>query len=312
MRPWQGEIESTPLEPSTEYDPQCFLCPGNVRASGARNPLYEGAYVFENDFASLSLDPAEEGAASELFRTKNELGVCEIICFSPRHDLSLATMDDTRRSAVVDVWVKEYERVGALAFVNWVQIFENRGAMMGASEPHPHGQVWAQSSIPTQASTEQEMLRRYRERSRSCLLCAYAEREVELRERLIYANDAFAVVVPFWAAWPYEAMILARRHARDLVELHGFERAALADAVGVLTRRYDALFGVPFPYSMGFHQRPTDGQAHDEWHLHAHYYPPLLRSANVRKFMVGYEMLAEPQRDLTPEDAALRLQHRDC
>ncbi len=308
QRPWRGEFELVQLEPVPEYDPQCFLCPGNLRANGLRNPRYEGVHVFENDYPSFSADSGEEAVASDdLFLAGSERGICKVVSFSPRHDLSFGQMESSQREAVVDAWAQEYARIGALPFITWVQIFENRGAMMGASDPHPHGQLWAQSSLPTQARKEQEMQQRYRERSSSCLLCTYVARELELGERLIYANDAFVTLVPFWAAWPFEALLIARRHARDLAELTAVERLALADAIGVLTQHYDALFSTPLPYSMGFHARPTDGEEHDEWHLHAHYYPPLLRSAQVRKFMVGYEMLAEPQRDLTPEEAAARL-----
>ncbi|GAB4560708.1 MAG: UDP-glucose--hexose-1-phosphate uridylyltransferase [Anaerolineae bacterium] len=307
-RPWQGQVEKLPLEERPVYDPNCYLCPGNMRAGGAQNPQYDSTFVFTNDFASLLPDIGEGHMnQQDLLVAHSERGTCRVICFSPRHDLTLAEMEvgDIRR--VVDVWVEEYLSLGANDWINYVQIFENKGAMMGCSNPHPHGQIWANQTVPVEPAKEIAGLQAYRMDHRSCLLCDYVALEERLGERIVCANDHFVVVVPFWAIWPFETMLLPRRHVLSLDELDDAERDALADIIRRLTIRYDNLFEVSFPYSMGFHQQPTDGHRHPEWHLHAHYYPPLLRSATVRKFMVGYEMLANPQRDITPEASAARL-----
>lgn len=305
-RPWQGQIEVS-SEARPPYDPGCYLCPGNTRAGGARNPSYTSTFVFDNDFPALQADMRGEAINEKgLLVARPEAGVCRVVCFSPRHDLSLASMGLAEIRRVVDSWVEQYQSLGALPSVNYVQIFENRGAMMGCSNPHPHCQIWASASIPNEPAQEQTSLAGYRRRRRACLLCDYLALESG-RERLVYQNERFAVLVPFWALWPFETLLISRRHVAALDELTEAERNDLARAVRDLAVRYDRLFEVAFPYSMGFHQRPTDGASHREWHLHAHYYPPLLRSATIRKFMVGYEMLATPQRDLTAEEAAARL-----
>lgn len=321
QRPWLGQIETPPIESLPAYDPDCYLCPGNARAGGKRNPKYEFTFVFDNDFAALvpnviaSPEGAKQSPASleiaasqkPLLAMTSERGICRVICFSPRHDLTLPQMNlpDIRR--VVDVWVEQSRELGALDFVNYVQVFENKGAMMGASNPHPHCQVWATEHIPTEPAKELRAQIDYLNVNRSCLLCDYLRLEIRDGERIITQNDHFVVVVPFWAAWPFETMLLSRRHIGALTDVTNTERNALADIIKRLTTRYDNLFRVSFPYSMGFHQSPTDNAPHPAIHLHAHYYPPLLRDATVRKFMVGYEMLAEPQRDITPEIAAARL-----
>lgn len=306
-RPWQGDVAPSVPEVRPPYDPHCYLCPGNDRAGGVRNPQYETTFAFENDFAALLLDTPAERYADGPLRAQGEAGRCRVLCFSPRHDLDIAQMETPQIRLVVDAWAREYSHLGALPPVSAVTIFENRGGMMGASNPHPHCQIWAQSTPPNELLKESHALADHLARSGRCLLCEYCEQEIAAQERLVYANAHVAAVVPFWAVWPFEALVLPRRHLPSIDACSSEERDALAAALRELTSRYDRLFSAPFPYSMGFHQRPTDGAAHEQWHAHAHYYPPLLRSANIRKFMVGYEMLAEPQRDITPEEAARRL-----
>lgn len=307
-RPWQGQVEAVEEARRPAHDPGCYLCPGNERAGGARNPDYAGTFVFDNDFAALQPGTPDGGIdEGGLLVARAEPGVCRVICFSPRHDLSLAEMEPAAIRGVVDVWADQYAELGARPDVGHVQIFENRGEAMGCSNPHPHGQVWAQRSIPLIARRESERQAAwFADRGRT-LLADYLALEMERGERVVCANDHFAAVVPFWATWPFETLVISRRPVSDLTALDDAERDGLADLLRRLTARYDNLFGVPFPYSAGIHQAPTDGAAHPGWHLHMHFLPPLLRSATVRKFMVGYEMLAEPQRDLTPEAAAARL-----
>lgn len=307
QRPWLGQIETPPAESLPMYDPQCYLCPGNTRAGGNRNPVYDSTFVFENDFAALVPSPSPAFQDDGLLRAASERGICRVICFSPRHDWTLPDMPlaDIRR--VVEVWRAQTRELGALNFVNYVQVFENKGAMMGASNPHPHCQVWATEHIPTEPAKELHTQSDYWHAHHTCLLCNYMAIEFTRAERIVIQNDHFIVVVPFWAVWPFETMLLSRQHLGSLTDLNDDECNALADIIKRLTTRYDNLFHISFPYSMGFHQSPTDGASHPASHLHAHYYPPLLRSATVRKFMVGYEMLAEPQRDITPESAAARL-----
>ena len=309
QRPWQGQVERVPPSARPEYDPDCYLCPGNARAGGsARNPSYKSTFVFENDFAALRPDtPPGRSDEGGLLVAEAEPGVCRVVCFSPRHDLTVAKMSAAALRIVVDTWVAQYEELGRLPFVNYVQIFENRGEMMGCSNPHPHCQIWTNRTLPNEVAKEQASQAAYREEKGSCLLCDYLALELAGGERIVCQNDSFAVLVPFWAFWPFETMVLAKRHWTGIDQLDDRGRNDLADILGRITRRYDNLFAVSFPYSMGFHQRPTDGAPHPEWHLHAHFYPPLLRSATVRKFMVGYELLAMPQRDITPEAAAARL-----
>ena len=309
QRPWRGQTEAEP-EAAPAYDPGCYLCPGNLRAGGRRNPQYTSTYVFDNDFAALTPAPdrirMDEGDHG-LMVAESESGRCRVVCFSPRHDLTLSQMTIPEIGRVVDTWIEEYDALAGDAAVRYVQIFENRGAMMGCSNPHPHGQIWASSSVPNEPSKEQRALAQYRREHDTCLLCAYAVLENAAGERIVCRNEHFIALVPFWATWPFEALVLSVRHVPDPRAFSGEEKSALADILKRLTTRYDNLFETSFPYSMGFHQAPVDGEAHDEWHVHAHFYPPLLRSATVKKFMVGYEMLASPQRDLTPEAAAERL-----
>lgn len=308
QRPWQGQTEASAGPPAPTYDPECYLCPGNRRAHDAVNPDYAHTFVFDNDFPALQADAGTEALDRDgLIVARAEPGICRVICFSPRHDLTLARMAVEDIGRVINVWVEQSEALGAMDAINVVQVFENRGAMMGASNPHPHCQVWATRSLPNETASELASQSAYRSGHRSCLLCDYLKLEREAGERVVFENEHFTVLVPFWAFWPFETMLLPRRHVGALSELTGEERLALAEALGRITIRYDNLFQTSFPYSMGFHQKPTDGEAHDAWHLHAHFYPPLLRSATVRKFMVGFELLGTPQRDLTVERAAERL-----
>ena len=307
-RPWQGQIEKPPQETRPSYDPACYLCPGNARAGGNENPVYTETFVFDNDFAALLPDsPSGQWQGHHLLRAEGEPGLCRVVCFSPDHSLTLAQMTPDQILRVVEVWTEQYREIGSRPEINYVQIFENKGAMMGCSNPHPHGQIWANATVPQEPALEQRNQVAYRQQHGSCLLCDYQALEVGLDERVVCANEHLVAVVPFWATWPFEAMIIPRRHVRDLTELDADERFAVAEILSELTIRYDNLFETSFPYTMGLHQCPTDGQGHPEWHLHWHFYPPLLRSATVRKFMVGYEMLATPQRDLTAESAAERL-----
>lgn len=310
-RPWQGQIERQETAQRPAYDPGCYLCPGNGRAGGARNPAYTGTFVFDNDFAALCPDSAAlEVDVGGLLVAHGESGLCRVICFSPRHDLSLPEMDVGAIRGVVDVWAEEYERLGCREDIGHVQIFENKGEMMGCSNPHPHGQIWAQSSVPLTAARETGRLEEHFQRHGRTLLEDYLRLELELGERVVCVNDAFVALVPFWAVWPFETLVLSRRPVPHLGALDDRERDGLADIVKRLTTRYDNLFEISFPYSAGIHQAPTDGRAHPAWHLHMHFHPPLLRSATVRKFLVGYEMLGEAQRDLTPETAAARLREQ--
>ena len=309
-RPWQGELAPAQAASEPAYDPTCYLCPGNTRAGGIRNPVYSSTFVFENDFAALK-PQASPGRIDVdnmgLLVAESESGVCRVICFSPRHDLTLATMNVPAIEDVVRTWVEQYRELGNLADIQHVQIFENRGAMMGASNPHPHCQVWATASIPEAPSKELAAQQAYLGSHSRCLLCDYLALEARQQERVICQNDGFVALVPFWAVWPFEVLVSSRRHFGSMTELAAGEVQALSDILHRITSTYDKVFEVPFPYSMGFHQSPTDGAVHPEYHFHAHFYPPLLRSATIRKHMVGFEMLGSPQRDITPEIAAERL-----
>lgn len=308
QRPWQGEVEDLPPDTRPAYDPTCYLCPGNTRAGGKVNPAYTGTFVFDNDFPALLPDtPTDEPGGHPLFRIQGERGIARVICFSPRHDLTLAEMSPAEIRPVIDTWAEQTSDLGSREFIRYVQIFENRGAMMGASNPHPHGQIWATSRLPREVVKEDAAQRDYYAANGRTLLADYLDEERRRDERIIYANDTWTVLVPFWAIWPFETLLIAHRPAPSIPALDDAERDGLADALHHLTVRYDNLFRTSFPYSMGFHQQPTDGEQHPHWHLHAHFYPPLLRSATVKKHMVGYEMLGTPQRDITPEQAAARL-----
>jgi UDPglucose--hexose-1-phosphate uridylyltransferase len=305
QRPWQGQVEAREPETRSAYDPVCYLCPGNARAGGAKNPEYRDVFAFDNDFAALRQD-TPQGRVDDggLLVAEAERGVSRVLCFSPRHDLTLAEMEVHAVRRVVDLWADQLAELGASPEINYVQIFENRGAIMGCSNAHPHGQIWAQRSIPGAVAVETDRMRAYHAHTGRSLLGDYLARELALGTRVICGNDAFVALVPFWAVWPFETLLIARRPVPSILDLTGAERDGLADVLKRLTTRYDNLFRTSFPYSAGIHQAPTDGSRHPEWHFHMHFYPPLLRSATVRKFMVGYEMLAEPQRDVTPESSA--------
>jgi UDPglucose--hexose-1-phosphate uridylyltransferase len=307
-RPWQGQTEAQAAAPAPPYEPACYLCPGNARAGGVANPHYAATFVFDNDYPALLPEGTSgEICAGPLLQARRESGRCRVICYSPFHNLTLGQMPVAGIRRVIDTWDAEYQSLGAQPRINAVTIFENRGAMMGASNPHPHGQIWANETLPNEVLKESTGQLGYMQQRGSCLLCDYAALESEQRERVVCANEQFLAVVPFWAVWPFETLVLPRAHVTALDALDSTGRDGFAQILKELTMRYDALFNVAFPYTMGLHQRPTDGHDHSEWHLHAHFYPPLLRSATVRKFMVGYEMLAGPQRDITPELAAVRL-----
>lgn len=303
-RPWQGQIEPVGVAQGVSYLPDCYLCPGNERAGGKRNPKYTGTYVFENDFAALHPHvPPEELDESGLLVAQAESGRCRVVCFSPNHSLTLASMEGPALRDVVATWCREFAELSAQADNASVQIFENRGEMMGSSNAHPHGQIWCTSSIPNELAKE---VRAMRDRP---LLLDYLQLELREKIRVVCANDHFVALVPFWAAWPFELLLLPRRHFTGFDEIRPTEEAALAGILKEIGQIYDRLFNVPFPYSMGFHQRPVDGERYPNFTWHAHYYPPLLRSATVRKFMVGFEMLGSPQRDMTPESAAEQLRN---
>jgi UDPglucose--hexose-1-phosphate uridylyltransferase len=313
-RPWQGQVEKLSPEALPEYDPTCYLCPGNQRNTGNQNPPYTSTFVFDNDFAALL--PPQEGLeelpTQGLFAAEPEVGLCRVVCFSPRHDLTLPIMSQEDVEAVVNTWTEQTLDLGKLDYIRYVQVFENRGAMMGASNPHPHSQIWSTGKIPNEAAVELERQDAYYRDNGSCLLCDYVAAERSSGERVVVSNDHFTVMVPFWAVWPFEVMLVSHRHAGSLADLTPDEVSGLANILRQITTRFDNLFEISFPYSMGFHQTPTDGQIYPAQHFHAHYYPPLLRSATVRKFMVGFEMLGMPQRDITPETAAARLREQSA
>jgi UDPglucose--hexose-1-phosphate uridylyltransferase len=307
-RPWQGQVEKPTAARLPSYDPDCYLCPGNKRAGSARNPDYESTFVFDNDFAALHLhDPQGRIDENDLFIAHAEVGVCRVVCFSPRHDLTLPQMQKNAIRLVVDAWAEEVQSLGSRDGINYVQIFENKGTVMGCSNPHPHGQIWATRHVPNIPAVKMRSQQAYFSSHGQDLLGDYLRLEMAKQERLICHNEHWVALVPFWAVWPYEAMLIPVRFVSDLPSLRPDERNGLADIIKRLTVRYDNLFQTSFPYSMGWHACPTDGESHPYWRLHAVYYPPLLRSATVRKFMVGYEMTAEPQRDITPEQAAAHL-----
>ena len=309
-RPWLGQVEKLSPETLPVYDPTCYLCPRNERAGGVFNSDYSGTYVFNNDFASLLPDAPEEDASASshpLLVSAPEQGQCLVVCFSPRHDLTLPELELPVIENVLNTWTNESARLAELDYIKYVQVFENKGAMMGCSNPHPHSQLWSQSQLPNEIVKELATQTEYFKKNNSPLLVDYVKEEHKRKERILFSNDHFTALVPFWAVWPFEVLVSAHRASASLKELSSVEVSALAEVFKQVTTRYDNLFEISFPYSMGFHQAPADGKPHPEWTLHAHFYPPLLRSATVRKFMVGYEMLAMPQRDITPEVATERL-----
>jgi UDPglucose--hexose-1-phosphate uridylyltransferase len=309
QRPWLGQVEKVPAENLPEYDPTCYLCPGNERAGGVKNPSYSGTFVFDNDFAALlpEVETKPAAPAHSLLNHKQERGLCRVVCFSPRHDLTLPELDLPAIENVLTTWAEQSAELGSKDFIRNVQVFENKGALMGCSNPHPHSQIWTQSELPNEISKELANQAAYFDEHQRLLLLDYLAEEHRQASRIIFQNTHFTALVPFWAVWPFEVLLVSHRPAAYLTELNPVEITALAEVVKQITTCYDNLFEISFPYSMGFHQAPFDDRPHPEWQLHAHFYPPLLRSASVRKFMVGYEMLAMPQRDITPESAAERL-----
>lgn len=305
-RPWQGQIERPPADTRPEHDPDCYLCPGNLRANGEHNPDYQKTFVFTNDFAAL-LPDAPKGNVDDhpLLNASIVRGTARVICFSPRHDLTMALMHPEDIRSVIDTWSEQVIELSKQ--FQWVQVFENRGEAMGASNPHPHGQIWACSFLPNEIAAEDRNQRTYYWANRSPLLVDYAALEMERQERIVVENEFWLAVVPYWAIWPFETLLMPKRHVSRIYDLYDDERDALADALKQLLVRYDNLFETSFPYSMGWHGAPSNNEPNDHWQLHAHFYPPLLRSATVRKFLVGFELLSEVQRDLTPEQAAARL-----
>ncbi len=308
QRPWQGEISTTPNVQNLEYESGCYLCPGNKRANGEINPQYTGTYVFTNDFSALIPDiPAERIQENDLLVSKAERGICRVVNYSPKHNLTLAEMTENEIEQVIATWQEEFRMLGEKPYINHVQIFENKGSIMGNSNPHPHCQIWAQEGIPMETKKELKQFKAYSSRKKRGLLTDYLKLELRLKDRLVFENASFVVVVPYWAIWPYETMIIPKRRISNILQLKPDERKGYAGAIKAVTVKYDNLFNISFPYSAGLHQAPTDNRRHSEWHFHMHFYPPLLRSAQIKKFMVGYEMLAEPQRDITPEESARTL-----
>jgi len=314
QRPWQGKVETLPYISKPHYDPACYLCPGNERANGNYNPAYTSTFVFDNDFSAIK----KEGEPfslnhSKLIQAKSEKGICRVVCFSPRHDLTLAELELPEIVKVIEAWQNEYKSLGNYDYINHIQIFENKGEIMGCSNPHPHGQIWAEESIPVEPMKEQINQMNYYNEHRSSLLLDYLNLELDKKagthldlagERIVYENKSFVLLVPFWAVWPYETMIVPKRNIQRISQFTQEEVELFADALKIITVKYDNIFNNSFPYSSGIHQAPTDGDEHKEWQFHMHFYPPLLRSATVKKFMVGYEMFANPQRDITPERSA--------
>lgn len=308
-RPWQGMQEQAKELKTLKYDPNCYLCPGNTRANNEINPDYKNTYSFINDFSAI-LDVKIENFKDNLLEAHTESGICKVLCYSPNHSLTMSQMDESEIVSIIKLWQKEYKDLGSIENINNIQIFENKGESMGCSNPHPHGQIWAQKSIPTEILKKQNNFKKFYENNNQSMLLAYIKKELELKERIIYENESFVALVPFWAVWPYESMVITKNHRKSILELNEKEVTDYANILKILTTKYDNLFQTSFPYSTGIHQAPTNNEQNKEWHMHMSFYPPLLRSSNIKKFMVGYEMFGEPQRDITPEQAAESL--RNC
>ncbi len=309
-RPWQGKTEELIKDDRPQYDANCYLCPGNKRSDGSVNPDYKDPFIFVNDFSALLENtPASVIDENNLLVAKSESGICKVICFSPQHNLTLPQMNVTDIEKVIDLWQDEFKRLSDNPSIKYIQIFENKGEIMGCSNPHPHGQIWASSSVPLELLKETEQQKKYLRQHGRSLLSDYINIELQKRERIILENEHFIAIVPFWAVWPYETMLISKRHVQDITKFTPNEKIAFAKILKELTIKYDNLFNISFPYSAGMHQAPVNDGEHMEWHWHMHFYPPLLRSATVKKFMVGYEMLANPQRDITPEQAAETLKN---
>ena len=308
-RPWQGMQEQAKELKTLKYDPNCYLCPGNSRVNNEINPDYKNTYSFINDFSAI-LDVKIENFKDNLLEAHTESGICKVLCYSPNHSLTMSQMDESEIVSIIKLWQKEYKDLGSIENINNIQIFENKGESMWCSNPHPHGQIWAQKSIPTEILKKQNNFKKFYENNNQSMLLAYIKKELELKERIIYENESFVALVPFWAVWPYESMVITKNHRKSILELNEKEVTDYANILKILTTKYDNLFQTSFPYSTGIHQAPTNNEQNKEWHMHMSFYPPLLRSASIKKFMVGYEMFGEPQRDITPEQAAESL--RNC
>ncbi|MBK0382604.1 UDP-glucose--hexose-1-phosphate uridylyltransferase [Pedobacter sp. SD-b] len=307
-RPWQGKVEAHAITTRPSYDPNCYLCPGNKRSDGSINPDYKAPFAFTNDFSSLLKDtPDGIVNVKGLLQAKSEKGICRVICFSPRHDLTLPQMDVTDIVDVINLWKTEFQELAKNDWMRYIQIFENKGDIMGCSNPHPHGQIWAQSSVPVEPEKEQIQFQKYFKENNRSILSDYLAEEEKSKERLVCENAHFVALVPFWAVWPYECILISKRQVQYTHQFNEEETLALAEILKKLTIKYDNLFETSFPYSSGIHQAPVNNGENPGWHWHMHFYPPLLRSATVKKFMVGYEMMANPQRDITAEQAAKKL-----
>ena len=308
-RPWQGKRETRTPIPNKKYDEHCYLCPDNERAGGVKNPDYKDTYIFQNDFAALLQNEAKNKNEG-LLKAEVEKGICKVVCFSPDHSLTLALMEIKAIEKVITLWQNEYKKLGKLEQINYIQIFENKGSMMGCSNPHPHGQIWAQETIPNEIIKKSNTQKAYFEKKGVSLLSDYLKQELTVNKRVIFENKHFVALVPYWAVWPYETMLIPKKHHPHINCLSNEEKTSFAEAIKKITTRYDNLFNCSFPYSAGIHQAPTNTQPQDFWHFHFSFYPPLLRSATVKKFMVGYEMFATPQRDITAEQACKKL--KEC
>lgn len=308
-RPWQGQNEAVNNEKRPTYDETCYLCAGNKRINGELNPNYKDVFVFTNDFAALQSDSPSFSLQDGLLVAQSETGICKVICFSPDHSKSLADMAPNDILKVVFEWQKQYMELGKNPKVNYVQIFENKGAVMGCSNPHPHGQIWSQSTLPNEVDKKNTQQLNYYNKYHSSLLGDYLKQELVKQERIIFENDSFVVLIPFWAVWPFETMIIPKKHQPHILSMNKDEALLYAEAISIITKAYDTLFNTSFPYSSGIHQAPTDGNENKHWHWHMSFYPPLLRSATVKKFMVGYEMFGSPQRDITAESAVKMLKN---
>ena len=306
-RPWQGKEEQKVPKENVNYDDNCYLCPNNKRANGTKNPNYKDVYVFENDFAALNNIPNQNIYDNNLLQAKTESGICRVICFSPDHSKSLANMEVSNIVKVIEVWKTQFKELSKIPNINYIQIFENKGEIMGCSNPHPHGQIWSQSSIPNEIIKKDNTQKKYYESNGHSLVNDYVKQEKSVNERIVYENDNFIILVPFWAIWPYETMIIPKKHLQDIGYLNKSEKRDFADAISKITKAYDSVFDCSFPYSAGIHQSPTNHRDNSHWHFHMSFYPPLLRNASIKKFMVGYEMFGMPQRDITAEQTARRL-----
>ncbi len=312
-RPWQGKVEAVAGAVRPDYDAACYLCPGNKRSEGQVNEIYTAPYAFTNDYSALLNDtPAGSFNEQELLQAESVKGICRVICFSPLHNLTLPQMEQQDIVKLIDLWQQEFKILASNEWIKYIQIFENKGDIMGCSNPHPHGQIWSLDNVPVELQKETSRQKKYFETSGESLLTAYLKVELSKNERIVFANKHFVVLVPYWAVWPYETIIISRRQVQNILQFTAAEKQALAEAMQQLTIRYDNLFETSFPYSAGMHQAPVNDGAHEEWHWHMHFYPPLLRSATVKKFMVGYEMLASAQRDITAEWAAEKLRDMPC